>query len=1456
MGTFGFILHYEKPPIVGTIVPGGAAERAGLRQSDIVVAVNGLSVVHLSHREVVSLINHTSGSSVWLSVCEPTNRPHHSQPGHAHTGRKGLGNFMSQSSPALPRNAERRSKDAEIPLYSLEADSTPTKTGRSGSLGRTAMQATSSAFTLQDKPRGFTQQQQRPSLGTPPYNSVSILVRYIGPVEIPESWSSRGLSSKCIKECMRRLLSKRCEFMEVLLDVNLHTVKVVNLQEVLLFKHKREELYYTGMCSDDEQYFAIVTRKMDSKKAESNPDAIPRASMCHVFGIIADKSVLVLQSIKDKERSRSYQELKPRSMEISSCVPVINAIKALYQGNMTELLACVEPPQPLGGGGGGGGGGGLLKSSGYMMQSNGSLRSNGGSGGNEYGSPIDRSPNSKRRQIGVIDLRPGAVLSEQNGLSSSNQNFSHSLRESTQPIPFPANAAYDVTKNSSGSVGSGSYGGRGEGTGGVAALPRGEGEGQSFQGGRGEGQPFQGGRSEVQPAYGGRGEGQPIQGGRSEVQPAYGGRGEVQSAWRPTVVSGEDTRRISDNSSLSSYSSRCSSPNKMPSHRSSYASHSSSSPPNSPPSPCSPTPNQSRPGPGVPATVAASAVPSRLPGLALETSYMGGGLIDHTPMAGSLIRGSRLTLKRQGSEHSVLDMHDHLHPVGVRGLPAKNGPLTSSIGSVATLHAVLKDEPDEAGRVGGWLASFDKLIQDPLGLQCLLQFMEKEHCDENIHFWKDVEAFKKLQPQAANLQAEAKRIYDQFVSSSSPTTINVEDKMLKSIESRLSNPTPAVFDEAQDHIYRLMKMDCYPRFKKSELAKQCLLAEMEGKPLPVHMDEKKTTPPAGDGVGIWKKHRELGIGRILWDRLRNNGGVVPGTASSAAASQVDGSPKAEKKKSKGLGKRNDENRKSLVLKGSPPPPEDTLQKFKEANKKNIFEINLPNRVTKIMEVPSKGTIKDAITPLFKKHGYSFDIMELRFANTLRPVELSSPASDLIGQHIIVVKSKNTFIAVLDSDEKVLPASSNRSPRELVASLLSERGKLQNFAIYMEGSSVPLDASIDTSILVGQRVVVKLLPGPYIKNGPVSNGSRSDGPEKEEGMYELINMICRLTTDTLQDQRSSHTPPQTSPEPTADVLQRETLSDPKDGDQRQESAVTKKMGGSRSSEQILDAGKLMVGSNHLKISRTVSNNVPTRTEDSNGGPMRRAVSPVSIPFHLPSADISTAGTQARSSLAADTRGISGKLSVGSMDEQSHLGNKHHPLRQSRSHMGSSAPQYFPDAFGNTLDNRKPTGPAPQSYTSQERLQLRPTNTSVGSQLQAKRSIPGSIPVNRAYNAMQSAPNASGGGAYYEGQVLHQKQQSWPLAVPGAGNFMSSSQTTISRGPPSVVGHAVSYPYQKAQPTSRRPEHVRKPSSGDASGDYVAFRPPPPSPSTHTLVVPDDRSDVSSTTAHEPSHETFV
>ena len=44
-------------------------------------------------------------------------------------------------------------------------------------------------------------------------------------------------------------------------------------------------------------------------------------------------------------------------------------------------------------------------------------------------------------------------------------------------------------------------------------------------------------------------------------------------------------------------------------------------------------------------------------------------------------------------------------------------------------------------------------------------------------------------------------------------------------------------------------------------------------------------------------------------------------------------------------------------------------------------------------------------------------------------------------------------------------------------LMREMGKLQNFSVAIEGARVGLDLETDTSGLIGQRVVVKYMPGP-------------------------------------------------------------------------------------------------------------------------------------------------------------------------------------------------------------------------------------------------------------------------------------------------------------------------------------------------------------------------------------------
>ena len=55
------------------------------------------------------------------------------------------------------------------------------------------------------------------------------------------------------------------------------------------------------------------------------------------------------------------------------------------------------------------------------------------------------------------------------------------------------------------------------------------------------------------------------------------------------------------------------------------------------------------------------------------------------------------------------------------GLMGKNGPLSSSIGSIATtIVDNAEDNLEECGRVGSWVASFDKLLADALGVHTLL----------------------------------------------------------------------------------------------------------------------------------------------------------------------------------------------------------------------------------------------------------------------------------------------------------------------------------------------------------------------------------------------------------------------------------------------------------------------------------------------------------------------------------------------------------------------------------------------------------------------------------------------------------------------------------------------------------------------------------------------------------------
>jgi len=66
--SFGLTLSGDRPVSVQTVRPGGSADRAGIREKDVIVKVNGKHVTQSTHSEVVELI--AGGARVALTVIQ------------------------------------------------------------------------------------------------------------------------------------------------------------------------------------------------------------------------------------------------------------------------------------------------------------------------------------------------------------------------------------------------------------------------------------------------------------------------------------------------------------------------------------------------------------------------------------------------------------------------------------------------------------------------------------------------------------------------------------------------------------------------------------------------------------------------------------------------------------------------------------------------------------------------------------------------------------------------------------------------------------------------------------------------------------------------------------------------------------------------------------------------------------------------------------------------------------------------------------------------------------------------------------------------------------------------------------------------------------------------------------------------------------------------------------------
>ncbi|XP_053327360.1 regulator of G-protein signaling 11 [Spea bombifrons] len=120
-------------------------------------------------------------------------------------------------------------------------------------------------------------------------------------------------------------------------------------------------------------------------------------------------------------------------------------------------------------------------------------------------------------------------------------------------------------------------------------------------------------------------------------------------------------------------------------------------------------------------------------------------------------------------------------------------------------------------RVDRWTFNFMELLNDPRGRKEFLQFLEKEFSAENLLFWEACEELRygELSKVASTVQS----VYEQFLAPGAVRWVNIDSKTMEKTLENIKAPHRFVLEDAQMHIYMLMKKDSYPRYLKSDMYK-------------------------------------------------------------------------------------------------------------------------------------------------------------------------------------------------------------------------------------------------------------------------------------------------------------------------------------------------------------------------------------------------------------------------------------------------------------------------------------------------------------------------------------------------------------------------------------------------------------------------------------------------------------
>ncbi|XP_060743140.1 regulator of G-protein signaling 14a isoform X2 [Tachysurus vachellii] len=428
-------------------------------------------------------------------------------------------------------------------------------------------------------------------------------------------------------------------------------------------------------------------------------------------------------------------------------------------------------------------------------------------------------------------------------------------------------------------------------------------------------------------------------------------------------------------------------------------------------------------------------------------------------------------------------------------------------------------EDGPASRVVSWAVCFERLMEDPVGVRYFTAFLKSEVSDENILFWQACEKFQKTPDTSLEeLKRQAHSIYDLYLSESSFSAVNIDDTARVN-KSDLEKPTPEMFSKAQQQIYKLMKFDSYARFVRSPLYQNCMLASVEGRPLPDIEPQKSVTPTSGRKITSVKTPlSDSKSNKRKTLEKRGSWGDVSYRQVTVSRQESQISVKSSSSVELGSLSNRSEDGSSSPLGSEPNPP---------ARADKYCCVFLPDGTASLAPARAGLTLRDMLSSLCEKRGFPMkDIViylqgkDKNVCQKQQPLSLDQDSSVLQDQQV-TLDLRVTFTLEIAFTGKTIGimAKSSKTLGDAVSSVLQKHElRPQDAVITASGSKEPL--KMDTTVLrLGNKTLCldRVKSGGDEKGNPAVDRSRTGNKPKNE-MDGLVEMLTRVQCSRADDQR--------------------------------------------------------------------------------------------------------------------------------------------------------------------------------------------------------------------------------------------------------------------------------------------------------------------------------------------------